>query len=247
MHLQSINVHHICFEKVLKLSSEDSLGAILQLASLGKRKIPDKTPEKYMQDFYRKKSKTWGNFEKDQSKYGGHLLIEDAFKKTHNPNKQVKILDLGCGSGSLANTLRPYARTLIGVDLSPDMLFKAEKICLYDSLYKKDINHYLEDILNHYDTVVAAAVLIHFFELENIFSLVKNSLKIDGKFVFSIFEGTQKYKDLNSFLMYSHSSEYITAVAHRQNWKIIYRQKGIHEYHKGIPIPAIIYVLEKLS
>ena len=152
---------------------------------------------------------------------------------------------MGCGTGSLASTLRPYAETLVGVDISPDMLFKAEKICSYDLLYKKDINNYLEEIQNHYDTVVAAAVLIHFFDLDNIFTLVNNSLKINGKFVFSIFEGTQKSKDLNSFLMYSHSSEYITALANRQNLKIIYRQKGIHEYHKGIPIPGIIFVLEK--
>ncbi len=236
-----------CYEKVLELSSEDSLGVTLKLASLGKRKIPDQTPEKYMKDFYRKKSKKWGGFQNKQSKYRGHLLIEDAFKKTHNPNKQVDILDLGCGTGSLASTLRPYARTLVGVDLSPDMILKAEKNCLYDSLYKKDINHYLAEIINLYDTVIAAAVLIHFFDLENTFFLVKNCLKINGKFIFSIFEGTQKSKDLNSFLMYSHSSEYIAALAQRQNLKIIYMQKDIHEYQNEIPIPSLIYVLEKLS
>ncbi len=236
-----------CFEKVLELSSEDSLGATLKLASLGKREIPNKTPEKYMQDFYRRKSNKWDASQNNQSKYRGHLLIEDAFKKTHDLNKQLDILDLGCGTGSFASTLRPYAKTLIGVDLSADMLLKAEKKCLYDSLYQKDINHYLEKITNHFDTVVAAAVLIHFLDLDNIFFLVKNSLKINGKFVFSIFEGTQKSKDLNSFFLYSHNSEYIASLAHRQKLKIIYKQKDIHEYHKEIPIPAIIYVLEKIS
>jgi predicted TPR repeat methyltransferase len=236
-----------CFEKVLELGSEDFLGATLQLASLGKRKIPDKTPEKYMQEFYRKKSKRWSDFDKKQDKYRGHLLIKNAFKKTHNPSKQVEILDLGCGTGSLARTLRPYARTLVGVDLSPDMLFKAEEIGLYDSLYKKDLNQYLGEILNHYDTVVAAAVLIHFFNLDKIFFLVRDSLKVNGRFIFSIFEETQKNRDLNSFLMYSHSDDYITALADRLNFKIIYRQKDTHEYHRGIPVPAIIYVLEKLS
>ena len=236
-----------CFEKVLELSSEDFLGATLQLASLGKRKIPDKTPEKYMQEFYRKKSKRWSDLDIKQDKYRGHLLIENAFKITHNPSKQVEILDLGCGTGSLARTLRPYARTLVGVDLSPDMLFKAKEIGLYDSLYKKDLNQYLGEILNHYDTVVAAAVLIHFFNLDNIFFLVRESLKVNGRFIFSIFEETKKNRDLNSFLMYSHSDDYVTELADRLNLKIIYRQKDTHEYHRGIPVTAIIYVLEKLS
>jgi len=234
-----------CFEKTLELSSEDLLGATLQLATLGKRKIPDKTPEKYMQEFYRKKSKNWINFDKKKDNYRGHLLIENAFKKTHNISKKIDILDMGCGTGSLARILRPYARSLVGVDLSPDMLFKAEEICLYDSLYEKDLSQYLGEVLNYYDTVVAAAVLIHFNDLDNIFFLVRDSLKINGRFIFSIFEETQKNKDLNSFLMYAHSDDYVTALSNRLNLKIIYRQKDIHEYHKGNSVPAIIYVLEK--
>ena len=234
-----------CFEKTLELSSEDLLGATLQLATLGKRKIPDKTPEKYMREFYRKKSKNWNNFDKKKDNYRGHLLIENAFKKTHNISKKIDILDMGCGTGSLARILRPYARSLVGVDLSPDMLFKAEEICLYDSLYEKDLSQYLGEVLNYYDTVVAAAVLIHFNDLDNIFFLVRDSLKINGRFIFSIFEETQKNKDLNSFLMYAHSDDYVTALSDRLNLKIIYKQKDIHEYHKGNSVPAIIYVLEK--
>ena len=234
-----------CFEKTLELSSEDLMGATLQLATLGKRKIPDKTPEKYMREFYRKKSKNWNNFDKKKNNYRGHLLIENAFKKTHNISKKIDILDMGCGTGSLARILRPYARSLVGVDLSPDMLFKAKEICLYDSLYEKDLSQYLGEVLNYYDTVVAAAVLIHFNDLDNIFFLVRDSLKINGRFIFSIFEETQKNKDLNSFLMYAHSDDYVTALSDRLNLKIIYRQKDIHEYHKGNSVPAIIYVLEK--
>ena len=234
-----------CFEKTLELSSEDLLGATLQLATLGKRKIPEKTPENFMQEFYRKKSKNWDKLEKKENKYRGHLLIKNAFKTTHSTSKKIDILDMGCGTGSLAKILRPYARTLVGVDLSPDMLFKAEEICLYDSLYKKDLSQYLSEVSNHYDTIVAAAVLIHFYDLSNIFFLVKDSLKINGKFIFSIFEETEKNKDLNSFLMYAHSDDYITTLADSLNLKIIYRQKDIHEYHKGVSVPAIIYVLEK--
>ena len=182
---------------------------------------------------------------KKKSKYRGHLLIENAFKTTHNTSKKIDILDMGCGTGSLARILRPYARTLVGIDLSPDMLFKAEGICLYDSLYKKDLSQYLSEVSNHYDTIIAAAVLIHFYDLDNIFFLIRDSLKLNGKFIFSIFEETQKNKSLNSFLMYAHSDEYITKLADRLNLKIIYRQKDIHEYHKEVSVPAIIYVLEK--
>jgi predicted TPR repeat methyltransferase len=236
-----------CFEKTLELSSVDLMGATLQLAILGKREMPDKTPEPYMQEFYKKKSKGWSDIAWQKGKYRGHILIEKAFKQTHNTSKKVNILDLGCGTGSLARFLRPYARTLVGVDLSPDMLFKAQQIDLYDSLHKKDLSQYLGEVLNHYDTVVAAAVLIHFYDLDNIFFLVRDSLKINGRFIFSIFEETQNNRGLNSFLMYSHSDDYVTTLANRLNLKISYRQRDIHEYHKGASVPAVIYVLEKLA
>ena len=96
-----------------------------------------------MSESYEKKPKSWLINTNIRNKYHGHLLIEDAFKMTHGPNKQVKVLDLGCGTGSLATFLRPYAATLIGVDISPLMLFKAEEVSLYDSFYKKDLKTYL--------------------------------------------------------------------------------------------------------
>ena len=103
----------------------------------------------------------------------------------------------------------------------------------------------MSEISIQYDSIVASAVMIHFFDLDSIFSLINDSLKINGKFIFSVFESTVKDKVLNSFLMYSHSDNYITSLADRLKFKIIYRQTGIHEYHKGTPINAIIYVFQK--
>ena len=41
------------------------------------------------------------------------------------PRGELEIVDAGCGTGLLAPHLRPYARRLVGVDLSPKMLEKA--------------------------------------------------------------------------------------------------------------------------
>jgi len=231
------------FKKSLKIHPEDSMGVSLELARLGYKDMPDKTPLNYMQDYYKKKSKQYelGMF----NKYYGHLLIKNALKKTHNQHEKVDFLDLGCGAGNLAEFLRPYARTLVGVDLSPDMLQVAKKNELYDSLHKKDLVKFLGEITICYDVVVAAAVMVHFSDLEDIFSLVWDRLKVNGKFIFSIFEGTQKDIELNSSLFYAHSEDYVTTLANRLNFKIIYRQQGIHEYHKEIPISALVYTLEK--
>ena len=83
--------------------------------------------------------------------------------------------------------------------------------------------------------------------MHNIFILVRDSLKINGRFIFSIFEDSKKNRGLNSFLMYSHSDDYVSALADRLNLKISLRKRDIHEFHMGVPVRAIIYVLEKIA
>ena len=232
-----------CFEDAIILDPEDTLGANLQLASLGQKGIPLKTPTNYMNAFYKEKSKLFHSSVPDN--YHGHLLIKNAIRATCNYQEKAKILDLGCGNGILSSFLSSYAETLDGIDLSPDMIRGAHKTGLYDSLYEKEIELYLANISSHYDVIIAAAVMIHFFDLEDIFLLIRNSLKPGGKFIFSVFEGSNADLQLNDFLMYSHSDRYITNLADRIDFKVNYRNQAIHEYHREKPVTALIYMLQK--
>ena len=232
------------FERALSLDPEDTLGVSLELALLGQKEIPSKTPQAYMKEFYKKKATHWGNWG-DGSKYNGHNLIEDAFNSLRLHPNVANILDLGCGTGSLASYLRPYSKNLDGVDLSPDMIKLAEDTGLYDTVYQQEIEVYLGEISNQYNVIVAAAVLIHFFDLHGILSLIRNSLTENGKLIFSVFEGVSSDKELNEFLMYSHTANYIKDLANLLGFQIKYKKTAIHEYHKGNPISALVYILQK--
>ena len=229
------------FEKALSLGPEDTLGVNLELALLGQKEIPSKTPQAYMKEYYKEKANHWG----EGSTYNGHVLIEDAFNSLRMEQNFANILDLGCGTGSLAPHLRPYSKNLDGVDLSPDMIKHAKETELYDAVYQQEIETYLGEIPNQYDVVVAAAVLIHFFDLHSILSLIRNSLTENGKLIFSVFEGVSSDKELNEFLMYSHSAKYINDLANLLGFQIQYKKTAIHEYHKGNPISALVYILQK--
>ena len=229
-----------CFETVLKKDPEDALGARMRLASLTQKGIPSKTPIHYMNKFYKSKSRSWGN----DSQYRGHLMIKNAVENSFKERVKIDILDLGCGTGTLADFLMPYTRTLCGVDLSPDMLKEAAQTGLYDFLHEKDIEIYLKETPDQYDMVIAAAVMIHFFDLEHVFSLIIDKLRPNGKLIFSVFEAPEEEIELNSFLMYSHSDKYITSLAERLNCKVCYRKKDIHEYHPE-PINGLAYVFER--
>ena len=88
-----------------------------------------------MADFYKKISNKWDK----NSNYNGHVLIKNAFSSLIRAPDKMNILDLGCGTGSLASYLRPFSKKLDGVDLSLDMIKLAKATGFYDSLYQQEL------------------------------------------------------------------------------------------------------------
>ena len=61
------------------------------------------------------------------------------------PSKSLDVLDAGCGTGLCGPLIAPYARRLVGVDLSARMLAQAEARNVYDELFKVELTAYLRD------------------------------------------------------------------------------------------------------
>ncbi|SFV68484.1 2-isopropylmalate synthase [hydrothermal vent metagenome] len=95
------------------------------------------------------------------------------------PKAQEKILDLGCGEGTLAEVIQEYKCEVIGVDLSADMVEKAKA---------KNIEAYVMSATelayeNEFDAVFSNAVL-HWVQDANLaIQEVKKVLKKEGRFV----------------------------------------------------------------
>ncbi|NDE11973.1 MAG: methyltransferase domain-containing protein [Chitinophagia bacterium] len=80
-------------------------------------------------------------------------------------NDKFEILDLGCGTGLMGRMLKPYASTIVGVDLSKEMLSRAELTGTYDKLIADDILEFLQNCNDKFDLVVSADVFIYVGEL----------------------------------------------------------------------------------
>ena len=136
---------------------------------------------------------------------------------------------MGCGAGSLGTLIRPFCKSLVGVDISRDMLARASESSHYDILQEQSLEEHLSENTNKYDTIIAAAVLIHFNDLNPIFSLVKSSLVQHGVFIFSIFESDTEDVNLNSLLMYRHNQTYISKLAKKYDFEILFKDRALHE------------------
>ena len=78
----------------------------------------------------------------DKLQYRLPFLIKELILKLDPPTKSrcKKVIDLGCGTGLSGHGLRGISDNLSGIDLSKNMISKAEKLQIYDHLIVEIIN-----------------------------------------------------------------------------------------------------------
>src|SRR5919199_1010982 len=78
------------------------------------------------------------------------------------PSRSLDVLDAGCGTGLCGPLVAPYARRLVGVDLSEGMLTRARERRVYDELVKGELTAYLAGCAETFDVIVSADTLVYF-------------------------------------------------------------------------------------
>jgi predicted TPR repeat methyltransferase len=166
------------------------------LAALGAGAAPAAAPAGYVKALFDQYA---GHFDRhlvDVLGYRTPALLDALLRlhlSAHLPAGTVKAeapavdaaLDLGCGTGLCGPVLRPLARHLAGVDLSPRMLDRAQATGLYDALTCADIAEAMAQRDAAWDLVVAADVLVYFGDLAPVFGQVRRALRTGGLFAFS--------------------------------------------------------------
>ncbi len=108
------------------------------------------------------------------------------------------VLDLGCGTGLLGAGLSKPFEKLIGVDLSKEMLKKAEQKNIYSRLIEKEVSAFLKTDTHHYHFIIAIELSGYLPSLESFISLVRERTAPNGLFVFSIENGTTAKGELSA-------------------------------------------------
>lgn len=98
----------------------------------------------------------------------------------------LDVLDAGCGTGLCVPFLAPYARKLIGVDLSGGMLDKARERGGYDELVKAELVGYLRQHPGRFDLIVSADTLCYFGRIDDAMTASAAALKPGGRLIFTV-------------------------------------------------------------
>ena len=184
------------------------------LASLGVGAAPLAAPAAYVKDLFDQYADHFDRHLLGVLQYEVPQLLAQAVAR-HVGQTPLDSLDAGCGTGLCGPTLRPHSRSLTGVDLSAKMLDKARERQLYDRLVCGEIAEFLSANENAaaFDLIVAADVFVYIGDLTKVFSGVRQALRPDGLFCFSVEADEEGDYVLRSSNRYAHSLGYVRRLA----------------------------------
>ena len=159
--------------------------------------------------------------------------------------RDMDVLDLGCGTGLCGVEFRPYARRMVGVDLSPAMLKVAESRKIYDQLTAGDLMPPLRAAADGYDLIFAGDVLVYVGDLSEFMPAVARALRAGGLLACSIedYDGTGFF--LHSEERFAHSIAYFRELATASGLKESSANKVILRRNKDVDVYGWILVFGK--
>ena len=128
----------------------------------------------------------------------------------------LDVVDAGCGTGLCGPLVAPYARRLVGVDLSEAMLARAQARNIYDVLVKSELTTYLLESPGSCDVIVSADTLVYFGRLDEVAAAATDALRPGGVLVFTVEACDADANGAGFFLSpngrYRHSATYVERV-----------------------------------
>lgn len=207
------------FERAIALGADAELHRFF-IAALDGRDDAPAAPRAYVQALFDDYADGFDRHLVDVLGYRGHQQLVAPLADLQQGGFDAA-LDLGCGTGLCGPLLRPLARRLEGVDLSPAMLERAAALGVYDRLHCAELADHLAHSDARCDLVLAADVFIYVGTLEAVFAGVMRVLRPGGLFCFTVEQADEaRTVVLGAQRRYEHALPYLQGLArqHGLQW-----------------------------
>jgi len=206
---------------------------------------PSRASDRAILQIYKSFAETYEKRMVDDLKYAGPQRIEDALKTVIGEKKEMKVLDLGCGSGLSGMMIRPRAASLTGVDLSPEMLERARGRGIYDRLEQGEITQWLDSHDETFDLIMSCDCLIYFGDLGPITQAAARRLVPGGVFVVSMERGERYPFFLTDTGRYTHHPDHVREVAKAAGLTVMYLNEAFLRWEYTDEVMGLYAVLRK--
>lgn len=231
----------LAFRRALELGG-DQAELSYALASLGADAAPATAPSNYVVSLFDWYAEHFDDHLQGRLKYRTPaLLCEQIFRL--DPPQGLDVLDLGCGTGLCGPLLKPLARSMTGVDLSPKMLEMARKRDLYDELVCSDLTDFLHPHTARFDLVVSTDVFIYVGALDVVFEATRKAVRPGSLFAFSFEASEQQDLVLRPTRRYAHSVAYIRRLAGAHRFEVLSLEPSVIREEGGQDMDGFLAVL----
>ena len=172
------------------------------------------------------------------------MLEDSGLERSHC----LDVLDAGCGTGLCGVVVAPFARQLVGVDISEGMLAHAKDKNVYQKLVKAELTEYLRDNSETFDLIVSSDTLVYFGDLKDIIVAFAKALRLNGLLVFTLEHAVGDRDDVDYRLelhgRYSHAETYVERLltSFGLQSKIIRAELRMEA---GLPVPGLVICAAK--
>jgi len=237
------------FTEASRADPEDYHGARLQLARLG---AGDSTPamtEPFLRRLFDQYAARYDTALTERLRYRGPAIVREAVRSVlhglRRPMRFEALLDLGCGTGLAGGAFRRFTAQLVGVDLSPAMVARAQAKNLYDRLLVGNFASFLTDEIENgakYDLVLAADVFVYVNDLTKIIADIARVLAPVGIFAFTVETYSGPGVELLPTLRFAYGEPYLRTAVAAGGLKLLKLEKTAIRTEKAAPVQALVLV-----
>lgn len=196
------------FERALDISPDHTGACYMKGAFSGQ--VRSRPEESFVRDLFDSYASYYDEHMVAQLGYRVPELLSGALAAVLRGAGDLRVLDLGCGTGLMGSSLRPLAAQLTGVDLAQNMLNRARALACYDSLKCCDVVEYLGNQQQAtQDLVVAADLFTYFAALDEVFAAIRHVLRPGGIFAFTVEEHQGEDWSVGPSGRFRHSRTYL--------------------------------------
>ena len=229
------------YKKQLQHNPDDATAQHMLFALSGEH-TPDRASDNFVVTLFDRFATSFDQV-LDKLEYAAPKLVGDLVTEFYpDAINSLNVLDAGCGTGLCGEYLRPLAQSIIGIDLSGEMLRRAKLCEHYDSLVKAEIIEYLHTSRNKFDLIVSADTFCYFGKMEEVCHAAFAVLNKSGKFIFTVEQHLQDNTDyfLHTHGRYSHSEAYIQRCLKDAGFSVLTNQTVTLRKERSEPVKGIL-------
>jgi len=234
----------LALEKVLTLKPDDE--TCRHLLAAMRNETTERAPAGYVRDTFDRYAENFDAHLVNKLEYRTPEQLAELIVAHLRPSVgALNVLDMGCGTGLFGVCIKPYARRLVGVDLSPRMIDQADKRAIYDELVVADVLEWLgQQEAASFDLLAATDVFIYLGNLTPVFEQARRILRGGGILAFSIEIGADPDKDyyLTSTGRYQQTPAYIRRLAQAQGFSEVESQSVVIRKEQDAPVQGELYL-----